>query len=144
MESQCPHIPKIRGAGGVWGGFFFSLLLSFFPPLVQKLPPSSLVFQRGNSDVTSDGGAAAVRPESCIPAAQDCFRWGRATSLYLDLTEEKNRQRATDSLSVSCVKYMTVNRLLSGKLHTANCSLQLCHVWDRHSDINKYSGVRLC
>lgn len=79
---------------GCLGGFFFSLLLSFFPPLVQKLPPSSLVFQRGNSDVTSDGGAAAVRPESCIPAAQDCFRWGRATSLYLDLTEEKKRQRA--------------------------------------------------
>lgn len=130
---------------GCFGGFFFSLLLSFFPPLVQKLPPSSLVFQRGSSDVTSDGGAAAVRPESCIPAAQDCFRWGRATSLYLDLTEEKKTDRGqTDSLSVSCVKYMTVNRLLSGKLHTANCSLQLCHVWDRHSDINKYSGVRLC
>lgn len=88
------HSEDQRRRGG-FGGFFFSLLLSFFPPLVQKLPPSSLVFQRGSSDVTSDGGAAAVRPESCIPAAQDCFRWGRATSLYLDLTEgKKNRQRA--------------------------------------------------
>lgn len=62
----------------------------------------------------------------------------------LDRRKKKTDRGQTDSLSVSCVKYMTVNRKLSGKLHTANCSLQLCHVWDRHSDINKYSGVRLC
>lgn len=143
LRSQCPHIPELRGARSIFGGLavfcFLSFSLSFFfPPLRENF----LGRFWGSSDVTSDGGAAAVRAGSCIPAAQDCFRWGRATSLYLDSTRElqggKKEKKKNKTVRQRADREA---RLLTGTHRKLQPRRQLYNVWHKHPGIRQRSNI---